>query len=102
MNIGRELATAMCMAQEVPHYGDDHTDGLERNMPSRAYNLEMNKPMRSTKISARERTPRTMPVGKMRPKETSWMMICTHSVESWGFVSDFTALACLKRGESIQ
>lgn len=82
MNIGRELATAMCMTQEVARYGDDHTEGLKRNMPSRAYNLEMNKPLRSMKTSARERTPRTIPVGKMRPKETNWSMMCTHSVES--------------------
>lgn len=82
MKIGRELATAMCMAQEVARYGDNHTEGLEGNMPSRAYNLETNKPMESTKISAGERTPRTMPVGKMRPNETSWIIMCTHSVES--------------------
>lgn len=82
MNIGRELSTAMCMAQEVARNGKNHTDNLERNMPSRAYNLEMNKPMKSTEMSATERTPRTMPVGKMRPNETSWIMMCTHSVES--------------------
>lgn len=82
MNIGRELATAMCMAQEVARYGDNHAQGLERYMPSRAYNLNTNKPMKSTNISARERTPRTMPVGKMRPNENSWIMMCTHSVES--------------------
>ena len=82
MNIGRKLATAMGMAQEVARYGDNHTEGLERNMPSRAYNLKMNKPMKLTKICAREQTPRTMPVGKMRPNETSWIMMCTHRVES--------------------
>lgn len=64
MNIGRELPTAMCMAQEVSHHGEDHTEGLERNMPSRAYNLDMNKPIRSAKITGKRTNPKNHASGK--------------------------------------
>jgi len=34
MHVGSELATAVCMAEEVPNYSEYCTERLERDMPS--------------------------------------------------------------------
>jgi len=40
VNVRRELASAVGVAEEVADYGEDGTEGLEGNVPTGADNLE--------------------------------------------------------------
>lgn len=82
MDVRRELTSTVGVAEKVADNGEDGTEGLEGNVPAGADDLRGCQGGLRRAEQGKERTPRTMPVGKIMPKARIWMAMCTHSVES--------------------
>ena len=86
MDVRCKLAPAVGVAQEVAYDGEDGADNLDRDVEAGADDLKKaRRQLRSSGLDRkrlRRRTPRTMPVGKMIPKERICITMCTHSVAS--------------------
>lgn len=87
MNVFCELAAFVSVTEEVGQNGDNGTDDLKGNMPSRASYLVSNSwfSINCHQLSdiINKHTPRTIPSGKMIPKARPMRIICIHNVESY-------------------
>jgi hypothetical protein len=84
MNVGRELAAFVLVAEKVSGNGKDGAESLYRNVPSGADYLDMS--VYGTRDLSLQGllTPNTMPRGNMMPQAMLCIRMCIHSIESMG------------------
>lgn len=79
MDVGCKLTPAVSVPEKVAYYCEHGASDLQRDVPPRTDNL-VEMIQHSGRLPelgglGRKRTPRTMPVGKIRPKEIIWMIM---------------------------